>query len=275
MPYLSVQESTQTSITVRIYGLSYDPATYEKFRFSRNGGAWVEQGPGTGANICTFSGLSCGTNHSFAAEARWAGVWYSVDGVSGSTASCSIPAPGVPSISLNSRTSSSITLNGTLGSNTNYITITLTGTGGYAQNLSSNGTVTFSGLPANTTYTAVVIAYGGGGTTSGTSIQVSTLASFTTFSWGITITSGANVSITWVKWLEFQNSINSKRVAKGYGNYSFSSSSAGSNITATLANQLVAALATISGSVPSTVSSGSSFLASWLNQITDAYNNVV
>lgn len=446
--YLSQTASTQTSITVRIYGLSNDPALYDDFRWSLNGGAWGYTGAGN--NIAYYSGLTCGTNYSVVAEAKWKGTWYSAGSMTASTSACSIPAPGSPSISVSSvgRTTASIYVS--FGSNTNYVTVTITGSG-QSNTAYSSGTLNFSGLSSATTYTVTCTAYGSGGSTSGSNISLSTYPyspggdasagiqsviinfsrqgdsnlveayvapymqsstassgtftfsgltagqsyypsirargnngvysdwiplgtiiplapavppsaptvsivpsytkvdvtvtfgvnttyvnviicpdgsttqigptqvinssggtvsftgltantnydvlyrpynatlsgtqekrdtktlAFNAFSWGTTISSGAPVVLTASKWLELQNGINIKRVEKGLSNYSFTGASyvsSGLPIYAWLANQFITSMSTIATGLPASVSSGDAISASWLNQLTNSYNNI-
>lgn len=100
------------------------------------------------------------------------------------------------------------------------------------------------------------------------------------WSWPFSVASGQPCSIPASEWIAFQNRINEFRVYKGLSNYGFTTSTyvvTGQPFMAFLANQAVNAIDDMNPPTtqPATVSTGDSFTAAWLNQLTNSLNSIL
>lgn len=179
------------------------------------------------------------------------------------------PPPGTPSVSLSSVTTTTITVNVYLGSDTTYVIV-----GGWKQ-LYSNGSWTFTGCSPNTNYRIDIVAYGPGGSTSGTSLHTTTSPGW---GWSFVPTSGNACAVSASEWLSFCSYINSTRVNHSLAAYSFSTSyvASGQPFLATLANEARNAINAMGPAiaVPATVSSQDSINASWFSTIQNSLNSI-
>jgi hypothetical protein len=96
------------------------------------------------------------------------------------------------------------------------------------------------------------------------------------FSWTTSKTSGGNFNVSASEWTNLQNNINSVRSYKNMYAYSFTTVSYGQNFEAYLFNQAVSSISEMNPpiSTPSTVVSGQTIYASYLNGLVNSINSI-
>lgn len=96
-----------------------------------------------------------------------------------------------------------------------------------------------------------------------------------TFNWSVSFSSGTPFNIPASDWNTMCTVINQWRVIKGYSNYSFTTAQRGSPITASMYNQAITALRSITSSgLPSSVSIGDNCVASEFKKFATVINNL-
>ena len=278
MAELVVINKTSTSITVDCQDLQFtDLSMYAYFRFRINSGAWVVRDSPTTSN--TFSSLSSNTTYSFDAEAqleadRDTSTWYAVGSTSGTTLQA---PPSSPSITLISRTTTSITVTCSTVSNADEYRFYRDGS--LVAILDEPSNVTITNLSPDTNYEIGVRACNSGGCSSKTTQNIKTLAENprpNNWSWFTSKVQGGDFNLSANEWGGFTTRINDFREYKNLSRVTFGNFSSGQDFTASMFNLARNTIDSMnpSTSVPSSVSAGDDVTASGLNGLRNSLNSI-
>ena len=153
------------------------------------------------------------------------------------------------------------------------------GNGSYQTNTYKSFTSDANGLAFthNAYYYLKVIAYDASANSISSNVRVQyKIARPTNWAWHTSKVAGQNVGITASEWNSFCTKINQFRQYKNLGNYSFTSATRGSVITASIVNQARTAINAMSppSAVPASVSVGSNMNASFFNGLSISLNSI-
>lgn len=128
----------------------------------------------------------------------------------------------------------------------------------------------------NTWYTLKVVAYDNSGNSSFTTVRVQyKISRPTNWSWHTTKSKGGSINVTASEWNSFCARINQFRQYKDLSNYSFTSVSSGTLITASIVNQAVTAINAMSPPTSAlSASKGGVITADFFNRLRDSLNSI-
>lgn len=271
-----VSSRGEGSITIAWSGSSADTSYVIGWSGESGTGQSYAEVSTTGTSY-TFSNLTYGHAYYFQVKGR-----NSVGDSSWSNTITIFSAPKTPTISNTAVTYSSVTIQGNLSSGSySYIRVYKNGSSTDYMDITTNGgSVTFTGLSSNTSYTFNAKTYDSYSSlwsvNYSNSLTITTSARPPSFSWDTSKTSGSTFNVTASEWTRLQNSINQFRSYKGLGSYSFTSVSSGQLFEAYLYRQCVTAISDMSPptSAPPQRYTGDTIYASEIDGLRISLNSI-